>query len=36
MDENQTPPDTIEVGVYWYEDEDGEEWYGFEDEFVKI
>ena len=21
---------------YWYEDEDGEEWYGFEDEFVKI
>ncbi len=21
---------------YWYEDEDGEEWYGFENEFVKI
>lgn len=21
---------------YWYEDEDGKEWYGFEDEFVKI
>ena len=21
---------------YWYEDEDGEEWYGFEDEFEKI
>ena len=21
---------------YWYEDEDGEEWYGFADEFEKI
>ena len=22
--------------TYWYEDEEGEEWYGFEDEFEKI
>ena len=23
MDNNNLPPETIEVGVYWYEDEDG-------------
>lgn len=31
MDENQTPPDTIEVGVYWYEDEDGKIIYDVEE-----
>jgi len=23
MDNNNLPPETIEIGVYWYEDEDG-------------